>query len=150
MKTTYYRTLSVVVIALLLGTSTLFAEGRRGGGFGPMLGFYADALDLTTTQQDQVKAIWQKEKPSIKPLMQQMHQNYAAMNELAESGTFDEAKATALATQNAQTMIQLQVAHARVKSEMVQVLTPEQKAKLQTIEAKHQARMHKNAPPVTD
>jgi protein CpxP len=152
MKTMYCRTLSIVVIALLLSTSALFAEGHYGhhGGFGHMLGFYADALDLTSTQQDQIKAVWQKEKPSLKPLMQQMRQNHAAMNELAESGTFDEAKATALATQNAQTMIQLQVAHARVKNEMIQVLTPDQKAKLQTIESKHQARSQKNAPPTTD
>jgi protein CpxP len=152
MRTRSYRALSIVVIALLLGTSALFADGqyRHGGGFGHMLGFYADALDLSTAQQDQIKAIWQKEKPALKPLMQQMRQNHVAMNQLAESGTFDEAKATALATQNAQTMIQLQVAHARVKSEMMQVLTPDQKTKLQSIEAKHQARSQKNAPPTTD
>jgi len=153
MRTLQYRTLCVVV-ALLLGASALFAQGmyRHGGpgGFGQMLGFYADALDLTSAQQDQIKAIWQKEKPSIQPLMQQMRQNRAAMNQLAESGTFDEAKATALATQNAQTMIQLQVAHARIKSEMMQVLTPEQKTKLQQIEAKHAARWQKGTATPTE
>ena len=112
-----------------------------------MLGFYADALDLSSSQQDQIKAIWQKEKPTIQPLMQQMHQNHAAMDALIENGTFDEAKTRALATQNAQTMIDLEVEHARIKSEMLQVLTADQKTKFQQIEAKHEARMQKHMPP---
>jgi len=147
MKSIHVRILSVGV-ALMLGVAGLFAQGYHhggpGGDFGHMLGFYADALDLTSAQQDQIKAIWQKEKPTMKPLMQQMRQNHQAMNALAESGSFDEAKATALATQNSQTMIQLQVAHARIKSEMMQVLTPDQKTKLQQIEAKHEARWQKH------
>ena len=41
-----------------------------------MLGFYADKLDLSSAQQDQMKAIWAKEKPTLQPLMQQMRQNH--------------------------------------------------------------------------
>ena len=54
-------------------------------------------------------------------------------------------QATALATQNAQTMIQLQVEHARMRSEMLQVLTPDQKTKFQQLEAKHAQRWQKHA-----
>jgi len=152
MKSTHLRVLSIGA-ALLIGGALLFAQGMRGHG-GPMgfdfehkLAFYTDALDLSTAQQDQIKAIWQKEKPTIKPLMQQMHQNHRAMESLINSGPFDEAKTRALATQNSQTMIELQIQHARIKSEMLQVLTPDQKAKLQQIEAKHQARWANHAPP---
>ena len=60
---------------------------------------------------------------------------------LEASGPFDETKTRALATQNAQTMIEIQVQHARIKSEMMQVLTADQKAKLAQIEAKHEAHM---------
>jgi len=110
MKSVHFRILSIGA-AVLLGVAALFAQGMYGhhgrqGGFGDMLSFYADALDLSGAQQDQIKAIWQKEKSAMQPLMQQMHQNRAAMNALVESGPFDEAKVTALATQNAQTMIQ--------------------------------------------
>ena len=151
MKSVRFRILSIGA-AVLLGVAALFAQGMYGhhghmSDFGSMLGFYADALDLSSAQQDQIKAIWQKEKPAIHPLMQQMHQNRAAMNALVESGPFDEAKVTALATQNAQTMIQLQVAHARIKSEMLQVLTADQKSKYQQLEAKHEARMKNHMPP---
>ena len=149
MKSIRFQILTVVA-ALLVGATVLFAQGGRGGpdgGFGHMLGFYAAALDLSSAQQDQIKAIWQKEKPTLKPLLQQMHQNHSALNALAETGTFDEAKTRALATQNAQTAIDLEVEHARIKSEMMQVLTPDQKTKYQQIEAKHESRMHNHTPP---
>ena len=96
MKSIPIRVLSIGA-ALMIGAAVLFAQGPHGHGgpdgmFGHMLGFYADALDLTSAQQDQIKAIWQKEKPTMKPLMQQMHQNRAATDELVENGPFDEAK----------------------------------------------------------
>lgn len=151
MKTLRIRILAIGAAALL-GVAALFAQGMRGpggmdGGFGHMLNYYADALDLTSAQQDQIKAIWQQEKPTLKPLMQQMHQNRAAMNALVENNAFDQAKVTALATQNAQTMIELEVEHAKIKSEMLQVLTADQKTKFQQLEAKHASRMHGDAPP---
>jgi len=134
-----------IAAAIFLGVAALFAQGMHGhgpdGDFHHMLGFYADKLDLSGAQQDQIKAIWEKEKPTLKPLMEQMHQNRTAMNALAASGAFDEAKTRALATQNAQTMIELEVQHARIKSEMMQTLTADQKTKLTQIEAEHQSRM---------
>jgi Spy/CpxP family protein refolding chaperone len=45
-------------------------------------------------------------------------------------------------------MVDLQVEHERIKSEIMQILTPDQKAKLAQIEANHAARMSKHqAPP---
>jgi protein CpxP len=79
--------------------------------------------------------------------MQLEHQNRESMRTLEQSGAFDEAKTRVLATQNAQTMIELQVAHARIKSEMLQVLTADQKTKLAEIEASHESRMKDHAPP---
>ena len=81
--------------------------------------------------------------------MQQMHQNHAAMRALENAGPFDEAKTRALATQNAPTMIEMQVQHERIKSKMMQVLTADQKAKLAEFEAKHESHMgkHMGAPP---
>ena len=156
MKPIRLRVLSIGA-ALVLGAAVLCAQGPHGHGgpdgmFGHMLGFYAEALDLTSAQQDQIKAIWQKEKPTLQPLMQQMRQNRAATEALVESGPFDEAKTQALATQHAQTAIALEVEHAHIKSEMLQVLTADQKTKLQQIEAKHQARManHTSNPPPQD
>ena len=147
MKSVRFRFLSIGA-AVLLGVAALLAQGMHGHGghmgfdFDHMLGFYAEKLDLSSAQQDQIKAIWTKEKPTLEPLMQQMHQNHKAMQALQQSGPFDEAKTRALATQGAQTMIEMQVQHARIKSEMMQVLTPEQKAKFAELESKHEGHMH--------
>jgi protein CpxP len=142
MKSTRIRILTIGA-AVLLAAAATFAQGRHGYG-GPGGGFrhMLKQLDLTSAQQDQVKAIWAKEKPTLQPLIEQMRQNHSAESALEAGGAFDEAKTRALATQNSQTMIELQVAHARIKSEIVEILTPDQKAKLAEIEAKHAARMN--------
>ena len=146
MKSTHIRILTIAAAVLLVAAAAI-AQGRHGyggpGGFRHML----KQLDLTSAQQDQVKAIWAKEKPTLQPLMQQMRQNHSAMNALEASGPFDEAKTRALVTQNSQTMIELQVEHARIKSEIMQILTADQKAKLAQLEANRAAHMSKHTPP---
>ena len=148
MKSTRIRILTIGA-AVILAVAAAIAQGMHGhGGPGPgfknMLAFFTDKLDLTSDQQAQVKAIWEKEKPTLEPLMKQMHQNHADMLALETSGPFDEAKTRALATQHAQTMVEVEVQHARIKSEMVQVLTADQKAKLAQFEAKHQQHMQEH------
>jgi periplasmic protein CpxP/Spy len=150
MKSTRIRILTIGA-ALVLAAAAAIAQGRHGyGGPGGDFRHMLKQLDLTSAQHDQVKAIWQKEKPTLQPLMQQMRQNRSAMKALEASGPFDEAKTRALATQNSQTMVELQVEHARIKSEIMQILTPDQKAKLAQIEANREARMSKHAPPPAD
>ena len=149
MKSTRTRILTISA-ALMLAVAAAIAQGMHGhGGPGGEFHHMLRQLDLTADQKAQVKAIWEKEKPTMQPLMQQMHQNHTAMKALEATGTFDEAKTRALATQNAQTMVELQVEHSRMKSEIMQILTPEQRAKMAQIEANHQAHMGhmKNQPP---
>jgi periplasmic protein CpxP/Spy len=156
MKSTRIRILTIGA-AVVLAVAAAIAQGMHGhggpgGGFDHMLGFMSDYLDLSSAQQDQVKAIWEKEKPTMEPLMKQMHQNHSDMRALQASGPFDEAKTRALATQQAQTQIELEVQHARIQSEMMQVLTADQKTKFAQLEAKHEARMkhHMGPPPQED
>lgn len=106
-------------------------HGFRGGHFGgPMFGMFFHQLNLTDAQKAQVKQIMSQEKPTLKPLMQQMAQGENQMRTLELSGTFDEGQARTLATQQSQNMTELMVQRARVESELIQVLTPEQKTKL--------------------
>jgi protein CpxP len=153
MKSTRIRILTIGA-AVMLAVAAAIAQGMHGhggpgGDFRHMMGFFTHYLDLTGDQQSQVKAIWEKEKPNLEPLMKQMHQNHSDMRALEASGPFDEAKTRALATQHAQTMIEVEVQHARIKSEMMQVLTADQKAKFAQFEAKREARMkeHMHHPP---
>jgi len=133
---------SALVLALAV-TGVALAQGmhhRMHGGFDRMLNHYSQALNLSTDQQDQIKSIWTKEKSTLDPLFQQMRQSHSQMEALTNNGAFDEAKVRALATQQAQTMVELEVQHARIKSEMMQVLTPDQKAKFAQLQAEHQQR----------
>jgi len=140
-------TLAVTLMAAVGFSQTAIkaeGHGRHGHGFGPMMGFYADYLDLTDAQKAQMKDIMTKEKPTIKPLMQQLTDSHKQLRQLETAGTFDEAKVRAVATQQAQTMTELTVQRARIKSEMMQVLTPDQKDKMAKFEARRQARFQKH------
>jgi protein CpxP len=137
--------------AIILVAAVAVAQGPHGFG-GPAGDFHhmLKQLNLTSDQHSQVKAVWEKEKPAMEPLMQQMRQNHDAMKALEASGPFDESKTRALATQNSQTMVDLQVEHARIKSEIMQILTPEQKTKLAQLEANHEGHTGRHAPPPED
>ena len=141
----------MVVLAVALSVSTAFSQkvvrtqaGQFHGGFAHMLGFYADYLDLTDAQQAQMKDIIAKEKPTIQPLIQQLAQGHQQMSQLEQAGTFNEASVRALAGQQSQTMTELMVQKARIKSELVALLTPDQKAKLAKLEARRAARFQKH------
>jgi protein CpxP len=157
MKSTRTRIL-IIGAALMLAVAAAIAQGMHGmhgrggpdGEFKHMLAFFTDKLDLTADQQSQAKAIWAKEKTTMEPLMKQMHVNHQTMDALQASGPFDEAKTRLLATQQAQTMIEVEVQHARIKSEMIQILTADQKAKFTEMQAKHEAHMHEHMAPPPD
>ena len=124
-------------------TAVKTGPGMGFGGFGAhMLGFYADYLDLTDAQQAQVKDILAKEKPTIHPLIQQFAQAHQQMSQFEQAGTFDEAKVRA--SQQSLSMTELLVQKARIKSELMAVLTPEQKDKMAKLEARCAARLQKH------
>ncbi len=144
-KSRTYKILAVVLLLAVLGaiavSQTIRRAHMRGAGMfgGGMMSFHH--LDLTDAQRTQMKSIMAKEKPTFQPLMQQMAQNRMQMQQLVMSSGFDEAKVRELAGQQAQAMTELMVQRARVQSEMLQVLTPEQKTKLTALTAAHQQRM---------
>src|SRR5262245_2007432 len=132
MKTNRIRifAVSAALMTLLAVAGVALAQGmhHHGGGMGEfgfgdhMLGYFTDVLDLTQAQQDQAKAIMEKEKANIHPLMQQLMQAHQDLNKLEDSGTFDEAKVRVLAGQQSQTMTELIVQKARIHSELIQIL----------------------------
>jgi Spy/CpxP family protein refolding chaperone len=151
MKISSSKILSVALSLALLGTIAL-AEGPRMAGpahedgfFGEhSLEFFADVLNLSDAQQAQIKQIMHSSKSTLEPLFQQEMQNRKAMMQLAMSGTFDEAKAQALAQQASQAHVQLEVEHARTISHAYQVLTADQKTKLVQFMAKRELRMQEH------
>jgi Spy/CpxP family protein refolding chaperone len=111
---------------------------------GPMMGLYAKYLNLTDDQRAQMKAVMEKERPTLKPLIQQIHQMEQQLKPY-EEGTFDETKVQPLVAQQSQTMVQLKVEETRIHNELFQLLTPDQQTKMKQFEANRQARMQQHA-----
>jgi protein CpxP len=148
MKSHRTKIFIAAIALILLGAAAVSqtvrraAYGHDGGMFGGhMLAFYAHRLDLTDAQQSQVKDIMAKEKPAMKPLLLQLAQTNHQMRQFEENGNFDEAQVRALATQQSQTITELIVQKARIESEMLQVLNPDQKTKFKELMDKHEQRM---------
>ena len=144
-----------VVGAVAVSQTVTKTHHHMGGGFGldHMVGLMTDYLDLTDAQQAQVKQIVASEKPNVLPLVQQLHQSRQQLRELETSGTFDENKVRAAASQQAQVMTELTVEKAKIHSQIFNILTPEQKTKatqfLQRREERFQKHMQQmqQAPP---
>jgi Spy/CpxP family protein refolding chaperone len=74
-------------------------------------------------------------------LLLQMAQHHQQLRRLVMSDGFDEAKVRELASQQTQAMTELTVQRARVASELLQVLTPDQKTKLTAIINQHEQQL---------
>jgi protein CpxP len=129
--------IATLALALILSAGAANAQdvaaspmhgGRAFGG--AMFGFFGHQLDLTDAQKAQVKDIMAKERPTLKPLMQQLGQGLVQLHALELNGNFNEEQARTIAAQQSQTMTELAVQRARIETELIQVLTPDQKTKL--------------------
>lgn len=163
MKSIRFR-LFVAALAVMLGTALAQSQttdttppppshgGMHGvlGMDGHMMEFYAKFLNVTDEQKTQMKAVLQKERPTLQPVMQQLHQMDQQLKQY-EEGTYDEAKVQSLVAQQSQTLVQLKVNETRIHNELYQLLTPDQQSKLKEFEAQRAARMqqHMQNPPAT-
>lgn len=142
--------ISLATMAILVaGIAVAVAQGpmHHGGFGGPehhMMGFLTRQLDLTEAQQAQVKDIFAKEKPTIGPLMMQKGQLHQQLMQEAISSTSNPTKIQALAAQQGQLETALAVEHAKIASQIYNILTPDQKTKAQTLLQQHQQRMQEH------
>ncbi len=152
MRTIRYRLLAAAV-AVLLATALGQAQTSEDAtpppppghefGMGHMMQFWAKKLNLTDEQQTQMKGVMEKERPNLKPLMEQERQIDTQLRQYVE-GTYDAAKVQALATQKAPIQAQLDVVHTRMMSEMYQLLTTDQRSQLKQMEANRETRMQQH------
>lgn len=148
--------LLIAALAVVLGTAISHAQTSEAApppppmhghghefGMGEHMGFMARELNLTDDQKTQMKAVMQKEHPTMKPLMQQQHQIELQLRQYVE-GAYDAAKVRVLAQQKAQVDVEITVNQTRIHNELYQLLTDDQKTKLKDMEAQHEAHMQKH------
>jgi len=108
------------------------------GEFRPLVG-----LNLTDAQKDQIKKIHESFEESSKALRDQMRTLHD--NDTADpmSGNFDEAAFRSAAEARAKVQVEMEVQHAKMMSQVANVLTAEQKAQL----AERHEQMRRMGPP---
>jgi len=118
--------------------------GRMGGPMGGPFAFREVMRDLTDAQREQVKAIHEKHADRIRPLAERARTAREALDAAVLSGNAGNLQALSIEVGNAET--ELTFAQAQVQSEIVNVLTAEQKQKIaerrKEMEA-HRAEMQK-------
>ena len=125
------RTIAILAASAVLLVGGMFVVAQRvmhksmhGPGRGPMMMFRQ--LDLTDDQKGKVKEIFEANKGTVQPLMEQLKANHEKIAALNGS---DDAQLQTLAKQQGALIAQMIVAREHVKSEVFAILTDEQKAK---------------------
>jgi Spy/CpxP family protein refolding chaperone len=106
-------------------------EGRGGRFSGPMggpMGIGIDRRDLSDAQREQVKAIRERHAAEIKPLVEQTQAARKALHDNVLGGGTN---LRALAMELGKAEGDLAFANAQIEAEMIAVLTPEQRQKMQ-------------------
>ncbi len=139
---------SLVLVAATLTFAPVFGQpgpgfhgrvgpgGPGGGDFGHhFLGRLGEKLGLTDAQREQAKTILEAERTANEPIFEELRSNQDALQEASKFGAFEqnEAEITALAQRQGELHAELIVARERVKSQLYQILTPEQQQQLQDL-----------------
>jgi protein CpxP len=107
-----------------------FGHRGPGGPNGPGEFWPLAGLNLTDAQKEQIKKIHESFDESTKALRDQMRTLHD--NDTADplSGNFDEATFRSAAEARAKVQVEMEVQHAKMMSQVVSILTTEQKAQL--------------------
>jgi Spy/CpxP family protein refolding chaperone len=98
---------------------------HRGG---PMM--MLRGLDLTEAQRDQVFQIFHEQAPAFHEQMKQVRQARQNLMKLAAAPSFDESQVRQAADVQAKALSALAVMHAQTVHRVRDILTPEQRARL--------------------
>jgi Spy/CpxP family protein refolding chaperone len=116
---------------------------HRGDFLNRRIAHLTRALNLTDTQQQQVKSLVEAQRPALKGLMQQMASQRAQILAATRNGQFDAAKVQAIANQQGQTLANLIVARQELQSKIYTMLTPEQRIKFDQMQQRRLEHMQK-------
>lgn len=97
----------------------------------------AAKLDLSDAQRDQFAELEQASRERLRPFVRQMVEGREQIHELMQMDTFNETAVRQVAQANSAALIEMMVEHARQRHQMRQLLTPEQRQKMQAMKSRH-------------
>jgi protein CpxP len=98
-------------------------------------------LDLTDAQREQVRQLTQQFREQNRPLAERMRQAMQARREAAQANPVDESRIRAASEELAQVQADLAVQEARLRNDVLALLTPEQRQKAEELRAQRDARL---------
>jgi Spy/CpxP family protein refolding chaperone len=120
-----------------------FGHGPQGPG--PRRDFGFHGLNLTDAQKEQIRQIHESFADQTKALREQMRTLHENQRD-SMTGTFDEAAVRAAAEARAKLHVEQEVLHAKIMSQVANVLTAEQRAQMAE-RHKHRRHLAPPAPP---
>ena len=111
--------------------------GVAGGDEAPGLRHFerlATVLDLSDDQRRRIDALRESERLATEPYRRQLRDSREAIHALTRSEPFDEGAVRRLARSKADAAVELQVAHARTRSQINALLTTEQRTLAERLE----------------
>lgn len=119
--------------------------GPGGGAMGGLLGVHPElplgALNLTDAQEEQVRGIFQSHRAESESLRQRAEAASEALRSVTSAATVDEAAITQQSQAFSALIAEAAILRARVRSEILAVLTPEQQAEATKLTSERQAKM---------
>ena len=119
--------------------------GPRGGWDGMRIGFALGQLDLTEEQRSQIRGIMQQHREEFRALRQRVQAARRALDAAVTAPTLDEGAVRAAAAARGEVETDAALTRARVHAEVWQVLTPEQRAKAETLRAQRHERVQQRS-----
>jgi periplasmic protein CpxP/Spy len=140
--------MAVLLCAVVLAGQA-FAQGPGhgmgpGGDMGPGFrgpGMMLGNLDLTDAQKEQVKSLMTAFHTAAEPYRTQMQDLGKEMRTATANGAFDESQIRAIAQKQSQVQVELTVLNEKLRSDIYQILTPEQRTKVDEEQTRMQNRM---------
>lgn len=132
------KTVGVVVAALLVGAAGAFAQALGPGEGGPGLEGPPAAgrfLELTEEQRDALRHAFEQRRPEVEALHEQMRENRKLLRDALESGNPDATSVGELVIEGHALQERGRALREESKAALEDLLTPEQKRKLELLEA---------------
>lgn len=137
-----FGTVGLLAVGIAMAQAIPVPGPAGPGGFGhrgQMLQRFAQALNLTDDQKAQAKSIFQDARQSAQPIMKQLMEERAALRDAAKAGKSD-AEIDQLSTQVGTLSGQLAAIHSKAFEKFYALLTPEQRAKADSLQAQMKQR----------
>jgi Spy/CpxP family protein refolding chaperone len=116
-------------------------SSSRWGHFGAM-GYVAHELDLSNAQKQQMRSMWQAERPAVSELVQEFSAEIKEMDQATANGNFDESKVQEIAARQGVTLSKLLLEKEHFKTKIyTSVLNPEQRTKADKLQSQWHERL---------